>query len=567
MAYIICPKCGAHNPPEAEECRVCQTELAGIEPIEEQDLPETPEEPGGESFDLFSAEEKDLPDLLQGLRAEEDIEFDPEGLPDISLDGEGDQLASGEDQSETDEDQTPEWLEQVRKRAQEEEDATGEMIRRISAAQDTVTGGKDKSQHEDFESWLQKLRDEARDRVAGAEELPETPEEEETVDDEEVDDDWLDRIRKAHGIVEPQEGPDAAGRSLLDWLVALEEEHSGEKEVEPETLSDETQRVDLGETYRPEEATRQVRITPEVRPKPAALNLTREDLAQADMLATVIGDEKVERPVRPQIFKAGVRWANVLFLIVLIAGLCVGLFTGGTEAFAWPQAQPATRGFLDWARSLPEDASLLFVFDYQPAYAGEIERVAQPVLGKILDKTTTLTIASSSASGSLLAGSLLANQSGFAVTDIGYFPIESFGAYGIATGLTAAPSSTDLPAAGTALLAGQYHGIVILSDTFESAQSWIEQLSARAPDTPLALMVTAQAAPLLAPYFDSGQIVGVAGGLQDGVTLSLLTGQSELVDHRWRAYQVGIFVLVGALVLGAVFSTPRTSAKDMGGER
>jgi hypothetical protein len=566
MAYIVCPECGAHNPPEAEECRVCQAELVGIEPVESPENPEVPEESNGEPFDLFSAEEKDLPDLLQGLKAEEDIEIDPEGLPDIDLDAEAEQDGSEEDQSDEDVDKTPEWLEQVRKRAHEEEDATGQMIQRISAAQETVTGGKDKSQHEDFESWLQKLRDEARDRVAGGEELPEAPEDEETDEDEEADEDWLTRIRKAHGTLEPQEGPDAAGRSLLDWLVALEEEHTGEKDTGPEPESDETQRVDLGETIQPEDDTRQVQVRTESSPKPAALILTREDRAQADLLATVVNDEVVDRPILPRRFKKGVRWVNVFFLVVLIAGLCVALFTGGTAAFAWPQAAPAARGLLDWTRSLREDASLLFIFDYQPAYAGEIELVAKPVLGKILDRADSLTLASSSASGSLLADSLLADYSAKNVTDIGYFPIESFGAYGLATGLTDAPSSSSsLPSAGTALLSGSYDGIVILSDTFESAQSWVEQLSARAPETALALMVTKQAAPLLEPYFDSGQIVGLAGGLQDGVTLSLLTEQTDLIDHRWRAYQVGIFVLVGALVLGAVFSTPQGSDSDMGG--
>ncbi len=314
MVYIICPDCGAHNPPEEEHCRVCQASLVGIDPVEE---PEAPEE-ASNTFDLFSSDEKDLPDLLQGLKEEDDIEVDPQGLPEIDLDAEADQPVSEDEQVDIQEgdEQSPEWLDVVRKRAQEEEDLVGEMIRRVSAAQETITGGKDRSQHEDFESWLQKLRDEARDRVAGGEEIPESPDVEETAETEGKetaetegkekagtegkDEDWLTRIRKAHGIQEPQDEPDAAGRSLLDWLVALEEERSGEKQPETNELSDETQQVDLGETFRPGDATRQVKVSLTPEPKPSALNLTREEREQTDLLATVITDERIDHPVLPR---------------------------------------------------------------------------------------------------------------------------------------------------------------------------------------------------------------------------------------------------------------------------
>jgi hypothetical protein len=567
MAYIVCPECGAHNPPEEEYCRVCQAELIDLEPVEE---PETPEEEK-DTFDLFSSDEKDLPDLLQGLK-EDDIEIDPEGLPDINLDAEADQPDFEGDPSGSGEgkEQTPEWLDLVRKRAQEEQDATGEMIRRISAAQEIVADGKDKSQHEDFESWLQELRDEARDQVAGGEEIPEEPDLVEPDEGVEKNEGWLTRIRKTHGTLEPRDEPDAAGRSLLDWLVALEEERSGEKPSETEEILGETQKIDLGETFHPDDATRKVKVSATPEEKSAALNLTREEREQADLLTAVITGEKIDHPVQPRNFKLGVRWANVFFLIVLVVSLSLALFVGGTEAFTWPQAAPEARDLLNWIRLLPEDTSLLFIFDYQPAYAGEIKLTAEPVLIEIVEKTSEITIASSSASGQLLSNVLFTDtvdSSTVKLTDIGYFPIESFGAYGIATGLTSAQSTSSLSMHMNALLAGQYDGIVILSDNSEGAQSWVEQLSSRAPELPLALLVTAQSVPLLQPYFDSGQVVGIAGGLQDGVTLALLTGQNDLIDHRWRAYQIGVFVLVGALVLGAVFSTPQISDFDTRGER
>ncbi len=163
MAYLLCPECGARNPLEEEQCRICQASLVGLEPVEE---PQPPDE-GEEVLDLLPEEQNDLPDLLQGLKLEDiEYEIDPEGLPEITLDGD----------SETPDDpnQTPEWLDAVRKRAQVEDDSVGELIKRVEAAQESVSGeGAEK--HSNFESWIQKLRDEARDEAAGNEILPEEP--------------------------------------------------------------------------------------------------------------------------------------------------------------------------------------------------------------------------------------------------------------------------------------------------------------------------------------------------------------------------------------------------------
>ncbi len=118
----------------------------------------------------------------------------------------------------------------VRKRAQVEDDSVGELIKRVEAAQESVSGeGAEK--HSNFESWIQKLRDEARDEAAGNEILPEEPveasaepemaesEPEPAPEPEDADhSDWLTRIRKVHGVMDPEEGPNAAaGVCWIGW--------------------------------------------------------------------------------------------------------------------------------------------------------------------------------------------------------------------------------------------------------------------------------------------------------------------------------------------------------------
>ena len=568
MAYLICPECGAHNPLEEEQCRICQASLADVEPVEEPAAPED----GEEELDLFAEEEKDLPDLLQGLKLDDvDVEYevDPEGLPEINL---NDDLGPGEESG-----QTPEWLDAVRKRAQVEDDSVGDLIKRVEAAKESVSGeGKEKNN--DFESWIQKLRDEARDEAAGnpiaPEELsvqavePEMPElepEPEIEPEEEGHSDWLTRVRKAHGVMDPEEGPNAASRSLLDWLVALEDNPPGDQESSD--ASDETQEIETGWEKLPhEDITRQIKVVLEPRVTPQALSLTREESDHADLLSTIITDEKADHPVARRTYKLGVQWLNMLFLLILVVGISLALFSGGTASLAQPLPSAGAIALVDLADALPEDADLLLVFDYQPAYASEMSLVAEPVLTGLAGRIGRLYVASSAASGPLLADELLAGL-GFTTTDVGYYPMASYGAFGVATGLSTGQTAVGLPEPPPAMLSRDYDAVLVLSDNFEGAQTWIEQITARSPETPVGVLATSQAAPLLQPYFESGQIVGVLSGFSDAVALGDLSDSDSDLGPRWRAYQVGVLILMGAMILGAIFApTKRSQNKPRGGK-
>ncbi|MBG0771217.1 MAG: hypothetical protein H0S82_05880, partial [Anaerolineaceae bacterium] len=541
-----------------------------LEPVEEPLPPENSEE----ALDLFAEEQKDLPDLLQGLKLEDiEYEIDPEGLPEINLD----------DDSEIPDEahRTPEWLDAVRKRAQDEEDSVGDMTRRIEAAQESIsTEGQEK--HSDFESWIAKLRDEARDQAAGNAIAPEEPVEKvaepETVEseaiqpetpqpkpepesepkpepDEEDHSDWLTRIRKAHGVVDPEEGPNAASRSLLDWLVALED--NPPKDKDGSEASDETQEIETGwEKLMPEDITRQIKVVLEPRVTPQALSLTREESDQADLLTTVITNEKAYHPVSKRIYNVGVQWINMLFLLVLVVGISLALFSGGVVGLAQPQPSAGVTALVDWADALPEDTDLLLVFDYQPAYASEMVLVAEPILTGLAERVGQLYVASSVASSPLLAADLLADL-GLDYADIGYFPMASYGAYGIATGLSTGETAAGMPEPVRAMLENDCDAILVLSDNFEGAQTWIEQITARAPETPLGVLATSQAAPLLKPYFETGQIVGVVSGFSDAVALADLAASDSDLPQRWLAYQVGVVLLMVTLILGALFALKR----------
>ena len=205
---------------------------------------------------------------------------------------------------------------------------------------------------------------------------------------------------------------------------------------------------------------------------------------------------------------------------------------------------------MDWAQSLPEDASLLLVLDYPAAFSAEMRLIATPVLRTVFAQGGTVSILTSAPAGRLLFDQLLADAElpeALIAQDLGYYPVGSFGAYGLAQQALPPQNQLDL---FNALPFEGFAGIVILGDDYEGAMAWIEQFSSLAPETPIFLLVSAQAGPLLLPYYESGQVRGMISGVSDAV--DLVDHTTDLAQH-WRAYQVGNVLMILMLLIGMSF--------------
>ena len=65
---------------------------------------------------------------------------------------------------------------------------------------------------------------------------------------------------------------------------------------------------------------------------------------------------------------------------------------------------------------------------------------------------------------------------------------------------------------------------------------------------------SAQAGPLLAPYWETGQISGLISGLSDAHRVESVFGESQDAAYRWRAYRYGILIAIVMLVIGATIA-------------
>lgn len=548
MSVLICAECGAENPHDAEQCWSCTASLAGI----------TPAESDQDDTSLLPPAEDDLTDLLHSLRQDEELGQFPtetgEGLPaPLGVD----EVPESQD-NEDDEPEVPEWLNRIRQRTQTEPDSVGEITQKITAAKESLETEKSDDQRLQFEGLLQKIHSE------GDEDSPEEGLAEEAgVGDSKgtntARSDWLRRIRKKHRPEEPETSEEILsereGDSLLQWLVALEDgdeapEDNGEEQPAEAVIPEETQEVPPPTVS--EDDTREISLEAgktSLRPE-MELSVTREEQSRADQLAATILDEHAPRPARQpkkSHLPRGLRLAVGAALIIILS-LTLFLGTPGTLPASSPS--PHSLEVLTWAQDLPEGSSILVVLDYSAAFAAEMELIAPPILDAVFEAGGEVSILSSAPTGRLLFERMLINadlSDAKLGEDLGYYPVASFGAYGLANQLFQVQSQPEI---SVAMPAGPFGGIVIMGDDYEGAMAWIEQLSTLMPESPILLLVSAQAGPMLQPYLESGQVAGMISGLSEAVDLVELTPGFA---NRWRAYQVGTVLMILMLLIGMSF--------------
>ncbi|MGB2957199.1 MAG: hypothetical protein WBB64_14670, partial [Anaerolineales bacterium] len=306
--------------------------------------------------------------------------------------------------------------------------------------------------------------------------------------------------------------------------------------------------------------------------KPLDLTATKSHQEYVNLLKKLIGEEKKVKSITkaaPVQTQRILRWLIAIIMIITIGGT---IFFGGSISTQMPpEGQINNTGYgalFNQINELNDGQSILIAFDYQPAASAEMHIAAASVVDHLMEQGTYLSLVSTQPTGPVLAEHFLTatqEKHGYLhnqqYINLGYLPGESAGL----VSFVIAPKKI-LPLAfdgsnawGSPPLVNvdsieDFAMILVITDDPNTAKNWIEQVGTQLEDTPLNMVVSAQAEPLIQPYFRASPqlLSGYVSGVIHSLNYEHLREQPNLANAAWLPYNIGIITTVGTMFIGGL---------------
>lgn len=308
------------------------------------------------------------------------------------------------------------------------------------------------------------------------------------------------------------------------------------------------------------------------RPKSISLKLQASDEQQASaaIFEQLLAGETSPRPLTSTAVYASqrtLRWA-ISALLFIVLGFMIAV---RPQIFPPAATLPMASSEIDnRLQGIPESGDVLVVLDYDPAMAGELEAVSEPLLDRLVVlRHPRLSFVSTSPNGPALAERLMLHTnirqssnsdnlnyiSGQDYLNLGFLPGAEAGV------LTFVQSPKTAFASATVDAFSGYSAVLVLTDNANSARVWIEQVQAEKEQTPaltlqpLVIAASAQAAPMLQPYVSSQQIHGLIAGIADASRFEFQNGSRPGIALSYvSAFGAGLVLAVVLITLGSLWS-------------
>jgi hypothetical protein len=257
-----------------------------------------------------------------------------------------------------------------------------------------------------------------------------------------------------------------------------------------------------------------------------------------------------------------------IFAILLVA-LLWPLLTG-SQSTAMPVFSTEVFEASNAITNLPASAPVLLAVDYEPGLSGEMEATASAVLDHLMLKGAYLALVSSVPTGPAQAERLVQGasargahtyQDASAYANLGYLP---GGAVGIRSFAESPRRVMPFALDGAAVWdtgpltsiqkLSDFAMVLVVTESPYTARLWIEQVKPLIGEKPLIMVVSAQAEPVVRPYFEGTPKVvqGIVAGLPGGASYESMIGRSNLARNYWDAYAMGISLIAILLLAGGV---------------
>ena len=311
------------------------------------------------------------------------------------------------------------------------------------------------------------------------------------------------------------------------------------------------------------------------------LQVSESQRAHADLLEGVLEQENQPKSIRSESLQTP-KWIVRLIIAALLIGVLAMpmLFRPFSDPLALSYPAESVTSFHQQVELLAEEAPVLVAFDYDPGFSGEMRFAAKGVLEGLIAKRARIATVSTVAQGPVLGDDLLRTalegvsaskpeltaeyRLGKQTINLGYLAgglasLQEFAVrpkQAVQTGFDrdlGAELVWNDPVLQGVNQAGDFAMIVVITDDVDTARSWIEQVEPFSGSTPMLLITSAQASPMLLPYLQSGQVQGMLSGMSGGMAYEKLSGSSMQSVSYFNAYQYAMIMGVAFVLLGLVF--------------
>lgn len=302
------------------------------------------------------------------------------------------------------------------------------------------------------------------------------------------------------------------------------------------------------------------------------LRVTDEQRARVEMMEELLAEEEKPKPLPSQPI---ITSRNIFRMIVALSLLLpmVWMIISGSQNASPPQPGniPGLVDFTQQIQLLPSGAPVMIAFDYEAGFSGEMNIAITNMITQLMNKSTYLTLVATTPSGPALAestikdvySSLVGNNGLYSnYANLGYIPGGTMGLVGLATSprsLLPYSLNGDNVWAGVPLNSissiEDFSAVIVLTNDPDTARTWIEQVGPQlqAADTPLLIVTSSQAEPLILPYYKAmpSQVQGMIAGLAGGVAYGRTVGNIQQ-NGVWDAYSMGVTISILIILVGSI---------------
>jgi hypothetical protein len=283
-----------------------------------------------------------------------------------------------------------------------------------------------------------------------------------------------------------------------------------------------------------------------------SLQVTNQQSAFASLLEELFdGSAEQAKPKKQKVTNHKRGW--LLVPLLLVAALLAANFVNVPQINA--PMTPANQSFADVISSLPTEANVLFVLDYQLGVYQELHTGLNNLMIEMDDINANVYTITTKPMGNGLGNMLIDDYPSVSIIPLGYLTGNASAISQFAYDLSVVPNADLLPI--TLRQLNHFDAIILLTDGINNLQNWAEQAGPALPDAPLLVLSSAKIKPIVAAYYQTSpqRVDGYLSGYFESITYQkyLLPNISQNTETWDAVYLVTITVIV-LLMIGSTVS-------------